>query len=367
MPATVLASDARNRSEQLRLGRDVLRQEAAALNALADGLSGEFCSAAELLFACRGNAIVSGIGKAGLIGQKLVATFASTGTRAHFLHPAEALHGDLGRVHEGDVVVILSFSGQSEEIVRLLPALSQVNTPIIAITGQPRSPLGTAAAVVLDIGALAEACPLGLAPSTSTTAMLALGDALALVVSRMRGFTAEDFARFHPGGSLGLKLAKVNDAMRPVAECRVADAGQSVREALVAQGRPGRRTGALMIVGDGGRLAGIFTDSDLARLLERKLDQAIDGPIGDVMTRSPTSVLAGSWLSDACEILARKKISELPVVDEVGCPVGLIDITDILAARPEGEQGVADDGPSLLKLVAPPHFRSRAKRSRSEQ
>src|SRR5947199_1104671 len=215
------------------------------------------------------------MGKAGLIAQKVAATLASTGTRSHFLHPSEAIHGDLGRLHADDVALLLSFSGQTEEIVRILPALRDLNVPIIAVTGQPESPLAMQAVITLDLGAIREACPLGLAPTASTTAMLALGDALALVLSRVRGFSSEDFARFHPGGSLGRKLARVEDVMRPLAQCRVARHEQTLRETLVGQSRPGRRTGAIMVVDAAGVLVGVFTDSDLARLLEASRDSAI--------------------------------------------------------------------------------------------
>ena len=316
--------------EQLRLAREILRGEADALIALADTLGDEFCRAAELLYHCRGSVLVSGMGKAGLVGQKIAATLASTGTRSHFLHPAEAVHGDLGRVAGDDVLLVLSHSGNTEEIVRLLPAIELLGVPLIALTSRLQSPLARAAAVTLHLGVVREACPLGLAPSTSTTAMLALGDALALVVSRMKRFTPDDFARNHPGGSLGLALANVEQAMRPVDQCRVATSDQSVRAALVAESRPGRRTGAIMVVDQAGRLAGIFTDSDLARLLECKRDQAIDESIAAVMTASPTTVTIGTRLSTACEILADRKISELPVVDHEHRPVGLIDITDVL-------------------------------------
>jgi arabinose-5-phosphate isomerase len=342
------------RFEQLRLAREILRREAQALEALAGALGDEFCRAVHLVHACRGSVLVSGMGKAGLVGQKIAATLASTGTRSHFLHPAEAVHGDLGRLAADDVLLMLSYSGQTDEIVRLLPAIASAGVPLVAITGRPESPLGRAAEVTLDLGDLREACPLGLAPSTSTTAMLALGDALALVVSRLKQFTADDFARFHPGGSLGLALANVEQAMRPVVECRLAHSGQSVRDALVAESRPGRRTGAIMVVDDAGRLAGIFTDSDLARLLERKRDQAIDGPIAAVMTPCPTTVTIGTRLSAACEILADRKISELPVVDHESKPVGLIDITDVVANDPpEKVQGSRFKVQNRLRILKP--------------
>lgn len=321
-----------SRFEQLRLAREIIRNEGQALLLLAERLGDSFCQAIEILFDCRGSVIVSGIGKAGLVGQKIAATLASTGTRSHFLHPSEAIHGDLGRVHHDDVVLMLSFSGETEEIRRLLPSLEAV--PIVALTGNPASSLAQAAAVTLDLGPLREACTLGLAPSTSTTAMLALGDALALVMSRMRDFGPHDFVRFHPGGSLGRKLAKVDDVLRPLDACRVAGQDSSVREVFVNLSRPGRRTGAIMLVDQQGLLSGIFTDSDLARLLEQKRDASIDGPIRDVMTRSPKTVRSGSMMTEAIEILAERRISELPVINAAGRPIGLIDITDVVSWLP---------------------------------
>jgi arabinose-5-phosphate isomerase len=340
--------------EQLRLAREILRGEAEAVSSLADKLGDEFCAAVRLMGACRGSVLVSGMGKAGLVGQKIAATLASTGTRSHFLHPAEAVHGDLGRVSADDLLLVLSHSGGTDEVVRLLPAIERLGVPLVAMTGRLQSPLARAATVTLQLGSLREACPLGLAPSTSTTAMLALGDALALVVSRMKHFTADDFARFHPGGSLGLALAHVEQAMRPADQCRLATTDQSVRAALVAESRPGRRTGAIMVVDEAGRLAGIFTDSDLARLLEHKRDQAIDGPISAVMTASPTTVTLGTRLATACEILADRKISELPVVDHDHKPVGLIDITDVVGASPEAKASSSKfQVPSRLRLLTP--------------
>lgn len=358
--------------EQLRQGREVIRAEAQTLSALADQLGEEFCTAVERLHACRGSVLVAGMGKAGLIGQKIVATLASTGTRSHFVHPSEAIHGDLGRIHRDDVLLVLSYSGETEEIVRLLPAVRQLGATVIAITGQPSSTLGKFAAVTLDLGAIREACPLGLAPSASTTAMLALGDALALVLSQMRHFSEEDFARFHPGGSLGRKLAKVEEAMRPLDQCRIARVDQTVRDALLLQSRPGRRTGAVMIVDETGRLAGIFTDSDLAKLLEARRESCIDGCIADVMTKGPTTVEVGTRLVVACQLLADRKISELPVVDAVGQPVGLIDITDVwnvpVAESVPGDAKDSAEAATILRLHAPadvpePHVTNSAARN----
>ncbi|MEX0818589.1 MAG: KpsF/GutQ family sugar-phosphate isomerase [Pirellulaceae bacterium] len=320
-----------SRFEQLRFGREVVRQEGEAIISLAGRLHDEFCDAIELLFACHGSVIVTGMGKAGLIGQKITATLASTGTNAHFLHPAEAIHGDLGRIHRDDLVLALSFSGETEEIVRLLPSFADMSTQLIAMTGRTDSSLAQSADVVLDLGPLREVCPHGLAPSTSTAAMMALGDALALVLSRMRQFGPEDFARFHPGGSLGRQLAKVEEVMRPLAECRVASESHSIREVFVMASRPGRRTGAIILTDHEGRLTGIFTDSDLARLLETKRDDALDAPIAALMTRQPATVVVGTRMRRAIEILGERKISELPVVNDQGKPLGLIDITDVVA------------------------------------
>jgi arabinose-5-phosphate isomerase len=321
--------------EQLSYARRIIQIESRALGQLADGLDSEFCQAVDLLYRCRGNVIVTGMGKAGVIGQKIMATLASTGTPSHWLHPAEAVHGDLGRIHRDDVVLILSQSGETEEIVRLLPSLGELGAPILAITSQRTSTLGRAATVTIELGHLQEACAFGLAPTTSTTAMLAVGDALALVTSRMRRFGRDDFARFHPGGSLGHKLSKVEHHMRPLDQCRLAAEEQSVREVLIRVSKPGRRTGATMLVNEQGLLSGIFTDSDLARLFEQHRDLELDGPIRNVMTCNPLRMPAGAMLTDAVAIMAERKISELPVVDAAGKPIGLIDITDVVALLPK--------------------------------
>ncbi len=321
--------------EQISYAREIIQIEAQALDKLSRRLDGSFCRAIEYLYGCRGTVVVTGMGKAGLIGQKVSATLASTGTRSIFLHPAEAVHGDLGRVRADDVVVVLSQSGETEEVVRLLPSLMELEVPIIAITGRAASTLGRAATVLLELGPLKEACPLGLAPSTSTTAMLALGDALALVTSRLLCFGHADFARVHPAGSLGRKLSKVEDQMRPIEECRVARESENVRQIFAALRRPGRRSGAILLVDSQGRLTGIFTDSDLARLFEARRDDAFDQPISNVMTSRPRTVPLGAMLSDAVTILAELKISELPVIDADEAPVGLLDITDIVGMIPE--------------------------------
>ncbi len=332
-PAVALSSP-RSAFELLQLGREVLQAEAAALQALVKRLPVEFADAVRLIGDGDGSVIVTGMGKAGLIAQKIAATFASTGTPAHFVHPAEAIHGDLGRIRREDLVLALSHSGETEEIVRILPSLVDQGVGIIAVTASERSQLGRAATVVLPLGSLQEACPHGLAPTTSTTLMLALGDALALTVSRCRGFGREDFARFHPGGSLGRKLSNVEHHMRPLAECRVASDALSVRHVLIQVSRPGRRSGAMMLVDDDQRLTGIFTDSDLSRLLEQRRDDALDHPIRDVMTHQPITVEHGTKLAAALHVMAQRKLSELPVLDPSGKPLGILDITDLVALMP---------------------------------
>lgn len=321
--------------EQMRHAREILRIEARAVQRLSTRIDRRFCTAVALVVNCRGSVIVTGMGKAGLIGQKLAATLSSTGTRSHFLHPAEAIHGDLGRIHHDDLILALSQSGATEEVVRLLPSLATFGAPLIAITGSPTSPLGRAATVTLALGSIEEACALGLAPTASTTAMLALGDAVALVASRMRNFKAEDFARFHPGGTLGRKLSRAEDHMRPLRQCRLAQDSSTVRDVVVGCSRPGRRAGAILLTDAEGRLSGIFTDSDLARLFETRRESTFDAPIKNVMTHNPCTVQAGTFISDVVTILSERKISELPVVDSLGKPLGLIDITDMVGLVPE--------------------------------
>ena len=336
--------------ELIRAAKEIVRLEAIALWKVSYQLGDVFAEVVELIAARAGSGaagsggggsvIVTGMGKAGLIGQKIAATLASTGTRAHFLHPAEAFHGDLGRVDRADVVLMLTQSGETGEVTQLLPSLQEISTPIVAITASAESTVGRAASCVIELGRLDEACSLGLAPSTSTTAMLAIGDALALVLSRRQGFQSEDFARYHPGGSLGRQLSNVEDNMRPLAECRVALANQTTREAMLSCSKPGRRTGAIMIVDDDQQLLGLFTDSDLARLLESdaRFDEALSKPIAQLMCKTPTTIPAGAKLSEAIATLANRKFSELPVVDTDGRPVGLLDVTDLVGWQAEAQK-----------------------------
>jgi arabinose-5-phosphate isomerase len=322
--------------DRLDYARQVVRAEAAALGLVADRLGDSFLRAAELLGGLTGRGpgrvAVIGIGKSADVGQKIAGTLNSTGTRAYVLDATRAVHGDLGMVHPEDVALVLSHSGESEEIVRLLPALAPLVRAIVGITGSAAGTLARRADVAVVYGPLEEACPLGLAPSASTTAMLALGDALAFVLSRGREFTHEDFARYHPAGSLGRKLLRVEAVMRRGPELRLARADETVRAVFARARQRGRRTGAVMLLGEDGRLAGLFTDSDLARLIEARRDEALDRPIAEVMTTSPRTVPRGARVAEAVELLRRHKISELPVVDADGRPVGLLDITDLIGA-----------------------------------
>lgn len=316
--------------EQLRDARSIIRREADALSSLAEQLDVAFCDAVRLIHDAEGSVIVTGVGKAGLIGQKIVATMASTGTRAYFLHPTEAVHGDLGCVGNQDVVLALSNSGRSDEVVRLLPLLLRRNIPVIAITRDRENPLAHAARVVLPIGCHTEAGDLKLAPTVSTTAMIAMGDALSLVLSRAQSFTENDFAMFHPAGSLGKKLQPVHEVMRAGHNFRVAPDSNTVRDVMIELSHPGRRTGAVVLTRADGRISGIFTDSDLARLFEQRRDHMVDRPISEVMTANPTTIQPHALMPEAMQLMSERKLSELPVVDPEGVPLGLVDITDVI-------------------------------------
>jgi arabinose-5-phosphate isomerase len=325
--------------DRLAYAREIVREEAAALLKVADRLDHAFVDAVELVRRCPGRVCVTGTGKSADVGQKIAGTLNSTGTRAYVLDATRAAHGDLGMLHQHDVVLALSHSGESEEVVRLLPSLRQLSQGMVALTGNGQSTLARSADVAVVLGPLEEVCPLGLAPSTSTTAMIAVGDALAFALARLREFTPEDFARFHPAGSLGRKLLKVESVMRTGAELRLADAGRNVRDVFAQVQRQGRRTGAVMLTAADGKLCGLFTDSDLARLFEQRRDDALDRPIREVMTPGPITVPLGTRLVDALEVLRLRKISELPVVDPFGKPVGLLDVTDLigLVSREEAQ------------------------------
>ena len=316
----------------LDYARSVVRNEAEAIAALESRLNGEFSRAVELVLECRGRVVVTGMGKPGFIAQKISATFASTGTPSLYLHPAEALHGDLGRLGAGDLVLALSNSGETDEVVRLLPALKRLETPIVALTSDKRSQLARAADVILEIAPIPEACPLGLAPTTSTIALLALGDALAMTVLEQRGFSAEQFAQLHPGGQLGKRLLRVRELMRSGRANPIVRADAPLREAVAVMTRTEGRPGATSVVDEQGKLTGIFTDGDLRRLVEAgQVD--FDRPVSSAMGHGPRTIDPDELVSTAVELLRARQIDQVPVVDEMGRPVGLLDVQDLLAAH----------------------------------
>lgn len=320
--------------DHVAFARRVLRAEAGSLAVVASRLDESFANLVDVLRRCRGRVAVVGVGKSADVGQKIVGTLNSTGTKAYLLDATRAIHGDLGMVHDDDVALMLSHSGESEELLRLLNPLRKLAGGIVALTGNGQSTLARVADAVVVYGPVTEACPMALAPSTSTTVMLALGDAVAFTLSEVRQFTADDFAKFHPGGSLGRKLATADECMRRGEELRIAKEADTVREVFAKVRHVGRRTGAVMLTDSAGRLAGLFTDSDLARLFEAHADEAFDRPIRDVMTRNPLTTSPGVRIAHALETMKSRKFSELPVVDDEGRPVGMIDITDLIGLDP---------------------------------
>ncbi len=313
-------------------GRRVVEVETAALQALARRIDGAFSAACRLILDSKGRVVATGMGKSGHIARKIAATLASTGTPAFFVHPAEAGHGDLGMITDADVVLALSYSGESDEILALLPALKRQGNAVIAMTGRPESSLAREADVHLDVGVPAEACPLDLAPTSSTTASLAMGDALAVALLEARDFTADDFARSHPAGSLGRRLLlHITDVMHAGDEVPRVGTDASLAEALVEMSR--KRLGLTAIVDAYGRLQGIFTDGDLRRALD---DPGLDvraAKIADVMTRNPKTIAADQLAAEAARLMETHKINGLVVVDGQGRAVGALNIHDLLRAR----------------------------------
>lgn len=321
---------------------ELLDAEADALGRLSKALQEDvlgpgFVAAVRLLLGCEGRIVTTGIGKAGIIARKLGATLASTGTPADFLHPTEALHGDLGRVTDRDVVLALSNSGTTEELVRLVGPLRSLGARMVAITGAADSPLARHADVALVYGQVTEACPLGLAPTTSTTVMLALGDALAMEVLKARHFSPEGFARFHPGGNLGRSLMRVEEVMRQGEALPIVPAGTSLARAVEVMTSTPQRPGAVIISDAEGRFAGFYTDGDLRRNLlaasERGDGALLGDPIDGVMTVDPVTIRPEALVGDALRVLRERKIDQLAVVDEARRPVGLLDIQDLLDIR----------------------------------
>ncbi|MCC6240725.1 MAG: KpsF/GutQ family sugar-phosphate isomerase [Phycisphaerales bacterium] len=319
----------------LDIARQVISAETRALEVLSDALDEQFELAARKIMACPASLITSGVGKAGHIARKVSATFSSTGTPSHFLSPADAVHGDLGAVRQGDLIMLFSSSGESDEILRLLSIFQKLGRSIISISATRNCTLARHADISLVTGKTGEACPLGLAPSASTTAMLALGDALALTVMSLRQFTAEDFALFHPGGQLGRKLIKVSEAMtfRLGENLPVVSQELTVGQALQQVSKIKRRSGALIMVDAQGKLSGIFSDGDLRRLIIADDQAALRRPLMQVMTHNPKRIPASALASQAMAILRQYRIDELPVVDDQDRPIGLIDVQDLVMLK----------------------------------
>lgn len=310
--------------------RRVLLVEAEAVRALADRIDGRFVQAVEILEACRGRVVVTGMGKSGLVGKKLAATLAATGTPALFLHPADGVHGDLGVLVPGDVVVALSNSGETEEMVALLPAIKRLGVPLILLTGRPGSRLAQHGTVVLDVSVREEACPLNLTPTASTTAALALGDALAIALFRRRGFQHDDFARLHPGGRLGRLLVRVEELMHVGPGIPVVREEASL-DAIIAE-MSAKGLGATA-VGDGtGRLSGIVTDGDLRRALQRGAASPAT-TARELMTRAPKTIGRAELAATALEVMERYAITQLLIVDDGGRPAGMLHLHDLLRAK----------------------------------
>ncbi len=313
-------------------GRRVLDIEISGLRAVAERIDGAFTTACRLLLACRGRVVCIGMGKSGHVARKIAATFASTGTPSFYVHPGEAGHGDLGMITDADVVLALSNSGETDELLVLLPVLKRQGNQIIAMTGRPTSTLALVADVHLDVSVPTEACPLALAPTASTTAALALGDALAVALLEARGFTANDFARSHPAGALGRRLLlHITDVMHSGAEIPSVRADVSLSAALVEMSR--KRLGMTAVVDDSGRLLGLYTDGDLRRTLD---DATIDlrrTRIDAVMTRQPRTIGTEALAVEAAQLMEAHQINALLVVDRANRVVGALNIHDLLRAR----------------------------------
>jgi arabinose-5-phosphate isomerase len=315
----------------IELGRAVLETEAAAITALEQRLDESFVTACRHMLHCKGRIVVTGMGKSGHIGDKMAATLASTGSPAFFVHPGEASHGDLGMITPKDVVIALSNSGETDEILTILPIIKRLGVPLITLTGNPDSRLARAAEANIDVSVAKEACPLGLAPTASTTAALAMGDALAVALLEARGFTEEDFARSHPAGSLGRRLLlRIEDLMHSGETLPKVAKEASLSEALLEMSRKG--LGMTTVVEGDGRLVGLFTDGDLRRLLDHGEVAIQQLTVGEVMKASFTTIEAGLLAAEALRIMDEKRINALPVVDAEGILIGALNMHDLLRA-----------------------------------
>ena len=310
----------------LDLARKVLRTEAAAILSLVDRLDGEFERAVHVLVDCRGRVVVTGMGKSGIICRKIAATLSSTGTSAYFLHPAEAIHGDLGALRDDDVVLAVSRSGETEELLRLLQSIRRIGARLIAITGEPQSTLAKAADVALHCGIAEEACPMNLAPTASTTAALALGDALAVTLSVRKGFREEDFASLHPGGKLGRRLMRVENAMHAGNAAPIVRVGTRMPD--VFHEMSSKRLGMTCVVDEDGQLVGVFTDGDLRRLMTRPVD-VLGLTAGDVMTANPVTIDRHLLAVEALKIMETRKITSVVVVNGARHVEGVVHLHDL--------------------------------------
>nr|WP_067298651.1 KpsF/GutQ family sugar-phosphate isomerase [Marinobacterium profundum] len=316
--------------DYLSTARRTIELERDAVSDLLNHLNGDFTRACDLLLACEGRVIVTGMGKSGHIGNKIAATLASTGTPAFFVHPGEASHGDMGMITGKDVVIALSNSGETSEVVTILPLIKRMNAPLISITANPNSTMAQASDASLHIGVEREACPLGLAPTSSTTAQLVMGDALAIALLEARGFSAEDFAFSHPGGSLGRRLLlKVSDLMHTGDDIPCVSSDTSINQALLEVTR--KRLGMTAVTDSNGALCGLFTDGDLRRTLDRDIDLK-NTAISEVMTPDCTTVAAGILAAEALQVMQSRQINALLVVDEHRRPIGALNMHDMLKA-----------------------------------
>jgi arabinose-5-phosphate isomerase len=315
----------------LALGRQTLRIEAAAVDALVERINGEFAAAVELILGCHGRLIVSGMGKSGHVARKIASTLSSTGTPAYFVHPAEASHGDLGMITRDDILLALSNSGESEELLRIVPLVKRQGARLITMTGVPTSTLAREADIHLDAAVAQEACPHNLAPTASTTAALALGDALAVALLDARGFGPDDFARSHPGGSLGRRLlTHVHDVMRSGDDVPTVGPQTGLSEAILAMSRGG--FGLVVIVDDGGRVLGVFTDGDLRRAFEKRIDLQV-ARIDGVMHAGPRTIAPDRLAVEAVEMMERYRINALLVVAEDQRLLGVLNMHDLFTAK----------------------------------
>jgi arabinose-5-phosphate isomerase len=311
----------------IETGRRVLEIEARAIAELIGRLDQRFEHAVETILACRGRLVVAGMGKSGLIGQKISATFSSTGTPSFFLHPAEALHGDLGRLAPNDVLMALSYGGETEELLRLLDTVKRLAIPLILLTGKPGSTLAQSSDVVIDVSISEEACPLGLAPTASTTAMLAVGDALAMALLEKRGFKEEDYAALHPGGGLGVRLRRVENVMHTGDEIPRVQPSTTLPDVIYEISK--KKLGHTAVVDAKGRLAGVISDGDLRRFFQREGNRALEHSAADLMTKTPATIGRKELATRALNVMESRRITSLMVVDEEGRLEGVVHIHDL--------------------------------------